>query len=526
MKCYNCSSQIPDGMSVCPKCSADRGFSQELIDKARVNDQGAITELYNKTYSGVYRTITALVKDEDAALDILQDSYIKAFKSLDQLKDADKFRPWVKRIAHNRCIDYLRQRKPVLFCEMSGDDDDTAVDFEDTREENLPEVSMDKKETARLLREILNSLPEDQRAVISMFYYEEMTVKEISRELGVTENTVKSRLSYGRKKIEAKVLELEKKGTKLYGLSPIPFLLLLFRLRDSRPASVPKKVTKKILTAGADSAGRDLGPKLYKDSSYAVSGAAKGAAAGGAKKSLTMKIIAAVTAACLLTGGATAIGYFTRDAKRVDTPSHYTDGNGTPMGGMGKAIADSDMPTESTEPVYTDVQKQVVPPSSAPKTTTYTDPEGIISLELPEAWSELTTSNAYREFNENIGVEGYYISFLFERTYDGMRFTGYPLTLVVYDDPSYDPGDPNGDQTQIERSNITMQTLVARSDNYTVFRRYSNGGRSLYYTTIESESNIKVDDPYQTEQYQKAQQDYNRLPGSVTDIISSIVINK
>ena len=194
-----------------------------------------------------------------------------------------------------------------------------------------------------------------------------------------------------------------------------------------------------------------------------------------------------------------------------------------PMGGMGKAIADSDMPTESTEPVYTDVQKQVVPPSSAPKTTVYTDPEGIISLELPEAWSELTTSNAYREFNENIGVEGYYISFIFERTYDGMRFTGYPLTLVVYDDPSY---DPNGDQTQIERSNITMQTLVARSDNYTVFRRYSNGGRSLYYTTHESVSNIKVDDPYQTEQYQKAQQDYNRLPGSVTDIISSIVINK
>jgi hypothetical protein len=196
------------------------------------------------------------------------------------------------------------------------------------------------------------------------------------------------------------------------------------------------------------------------------------------------------------------------------------------MGGMGKAIADSDMPTESTEPVYTDVQKQVVPPSSAPKTTTYTDPEGIISLELPEAWSELTTSNTYRVYSERIGAEGYYIRFMYEWTYDGLRFTGYPLTLVVYDDPSYDPGDPNGDQTQIERSNITMQTLVARSDNYTVVRQNSNGGRSLYDTTIESESNIKVDEPYQTEQYQKAQQDYNRLSGSVTDIISSIVINK
>ena len=91
---------------------------------------------------------------------------------------------------------------------------------------------LDREETARLLREIIDSLPEDQRAVIGMFYYQEMPVKDIAAALGASESAVKSRLLYGRRKIEAKVRELEKSGTKLYGLAPIPFLLWLLRGRE------------------------------------------------------------------------------------------------------------------------------------------------------------------------------------------------------------------------------------------------------------------------------------------------------
>ncbi|MDE7477019.1 MAG: sigma-70 family RNA polymerase sigma factor, partial [Lachnospiraceae bacterium] len=71
------------------------------------------------------------------------------------------------------------------------------------------------------------------------FYYEEMSVKEIAAAMGVSESAVKSRLMYGRKKIEKKVRELEKQGTKLYGLSPLPFLLLLFRNQKAYAAEVP-----------------------------------------------------------------------------------------------------------------------------------------------------------------------------------------------------------------------------------------------------------------------------------------------
>ena len=273
MKCFNCSAEIAEGVQICPKCGANQGFTKELIFRAKNNDQAALTELYNKTYSSVYYTIKALIKDEDAALDILQDSYIKAFKSLDQLKEPEKFNAWIKQIAHNRSIDYLRKTKPLLFTEMESTDSDMPLEFEDTNTDNLPEEIIDKDETARLIREILNDLPDEQRAVISMFYYEQMSVKEISQELGVSENTVKSRLNYGRKKVETKVLELEKKGTKLYGLAPIPFFLLLLRSLASSPAPIPAAKVKRIRTSVAN--------ELKKTASAAGTGTAGASAKGG-----------------------------------------------------------------------------------------------------------------------------------------------------------------------------------------------------------------------------------------------------
>lgn len=93
-------------------------------------------------------------------------------------------------------------------------------------------MAMDQQEAKRLVMEILDHLPEDQRVVIGMFYYEEMSVKDIAQTLGVSENTVKSRLSYGRRKIKEQVLDLEKRGTKLYSVAPFVFFLYLLGKAD------------------------------------------------------------------------------------------------------------------------------------------------------------------------------------------------------------------------------------------------------------------------------------------------------
>ena len=234
MKCMNCGADIPNIATFCTKCGVRQEFNQELINRAAQGETQAETELYNATYNTVYALVKSMVKDEDTVLDILQDSYVKAFRNLNQLQEANKFRPWLKTIARNRTMDHFRERKTVLFSEMAPLDDENAdVEIEDTNPEALPEVVIDRQETSRLISEILDALPEDQRGVISMFYYEQMSVKEIAEQLGVSDNTVKSRLNYGRKKVEEKVLDLEKNGTKLYGLAPVPFLLMLLGKQEA-----------------------------------------------------------------------------------------------------------------------------------------------------------------------------------------------------------------------------------------------------------------------------------------------------
>lgn len=171
MKCFRCGADLPSEAKYCSKCGAAQGFSAELIDKAKNGDENAISDLYNRTYNNVYFTVKALIKSEDTILDIVQDSYVKGFKSLSQLQDPDKFRAWIKRIAHNKAVNYLRKAKPIMFSSISTDDDEV-VEFENDRPDNLPEVVLDKKETARLIREILDSLSEEQRLVVGMYYYE------------------------------------------------------------------------------------------------------------------------------------------------------------------------------------------------------------------------------------------------------------------------------------------------------------------------------------------------------------------
>ena len=126
------------------------------------------------------------------------------------------------------------------FTDMSGDNESDDLSFEESIEDERtdlnPEMAMDEKEVRRLVLEILDQLPEDQRLVIGMFYYEEMSVKDIAFTLGVSDNTVKSRLSYGRKKVKELVLDLEKKGTKLYTVAPFTFFLYLLRRLESAPA--------------------------------------------------------------------------------------------------------------------------------------------------------------------------------------------------------------------------------------------------------------------------------------------------
>lgn len=289
-------------------------ITAEMLALAAKGNQYAIEDLYRCTYSSVSKTAKFLIQDEDAVLDIVQDTYVKAFQSLDQLDRPENFRAWIKKIAANKAKDYLKKKKPILFSEMTNEDGEE-VDFLDERLDHYPEVVMDRKETARLMKQILETLSEDQRLVIGMFYYDRMSVKEIAESIGCSENTVKSRLNYGRKKVEVQVKEMEKKGTKLYALAPLPFLLSLFAM-DAAAAETPSAAVLESITAKC-AAGSSASAGAARGGAKVAARAGAKAATGTGAKALTTKIIAGVLAVSVA-GGGTMLALSSNDRKETE----------------------------------------------------------------------------------------------------------------------------------------------------------------------------------------------------------------
>lgn len=382
MRCFNCGKELADNARFCSGCGEEQGFSEELLCRARSGEQGALSELYRRTYGAAYRTAAVLIRDEDAVMDILQDSYVKAFRNLHQLREADKFRAWIRRIVHNSAVDWLRKRKPVMFSEMSYESEGTAK-IPDNRVCSLPDAVIDRRETARLMGEILDSLSEAQRAVVVMYYYEQMTVREIADELEVSENTVKSRLLHGRRRIETGVKNLEKQGTKLYGLAPVPFLLFLFRSWEVQAAPLPDPalfssvlqgwnytvstagavsdgvsaaagtsaagVADTGIAAGVSAAGTSTGTAAAGAAAAGSVPAGAAAAAGVTGKALAVKILIGILAAGALGGTAGAVFYYNSQNQREASPVRIPEKSEPPEDPGGEETAAENTEEQSAE---------------------------------------------------------------------------------------------------------------------------------------------------------------------------------
>lgn len=300
----------------------------ELVASAEGKDQEAISELYDRTYPGVYKTAKTIIQDEDAVLDIVQDAYIKAFQNLHQLDDPDKFPAWVKRIAVNQAKDYLKKKKPILFTEMENEDGD-APEFRDDNMGVQPEAVVDRQDTTELINRILSTLSEEQRIAIVMFYYQELSVEEIAKAQGCSVNTVKSRLNYGRKKVEKAVLKLEKQGVKLYSMAPLPFLLWLFKA--AKAANISAASLAQVSAVGAATAGAAAGTTAAGEAAAGSTAAGNAAVGTAAKatgsaitKTLTTKIVACALAITIAGGGvATAVDHVNREKENAAAHEIY-----------------------------------------------------------------------------------------------------------------------------------------------------------------------------------------------------------
>ena len=203
----------------------------EAIRLALAGEERGFYVLYEKTYQKKYFLALQYMKNEAAAEDVMQESYIRAFSKLDTLEDPEKFPAWFGMIVANMAKNALKKRNPMLFSDIETEDGQEMFEYqiEDENIEHMPEMAYTREETRQLTYELLDSLSEEQRMCILMFHIEGLSIKEIAFELGCSENTVKSRLKYGRDNIKKKGEELQKKGYQLYSAAPLPLFLYLLQ---------------------------------------------------------------------------------------------------------------------------------------------------------------------------------------------------------------------------------------------------------------------------------------------------------
>ncbi len=258
----------------------ERNQIAELVQKAQAGDSEAMNQLLQTAYKNVLFQCRRIMKHPEDAEDMAQEVLLKIYETLGALREPERFISWANTIATRRCInERMRNPKDLQFLE---DEEGNSIldDLEELDQQSMPEAALDNEETRRMVRELIDKLPEAQRVAVMSHYNAEMSVKEIAELLGVSENTVKSRLNYGRKAIEKGVKEYEKQGIKLYGLSPLPFLLYFLRSSAEMGSdAAASAAASAVLSAGA-AAGTAAAEAA--GSAGAVGSTAEAAASGAA----------------------------------------------------------------------------------------------------------------------------------------------------------------------------------------------------------------------------------------------------
>lgn len=190
---------------------------QVLSDQALLNsylqgDKSAISRLIERHSRRIRDYVRMMVKDNDVADDILQETFIKAVRVIDDGKYSDKgrFLSWMMRIAHNQVIDYFRSEKQKH--QINESDAGYNVLGSLKYAERTVEDEMVSEQTDSEIRRLVELLPEEQREVVKLRYYSNLSFKEIAEQTNVGVNTALGRMRYAlinlRKMIKEKNLTL------------------------------------------------------------------------------------------------------------------------------------------------------------------------------------------------------------------------------------------------------------------------------------------------------------------------------
>ena len=297
----------------------------ELIIRLQhnANDERAFEELYQKTYPRVLFTARGLVNDEETALDLVQEVYITFFKSLSKIREPRAIIKWLHLTTASKAKDMRTKASAQKETLLSEEQAHLFSETMENRTDYVPHKKIDAIDTQQIIDNMLRNLPEEQSQTLIYRFVEGLPIAEIAELMGCTVSTIKSRIKYGKQKIEVQVTDLEKKGIKLYSFS-LPMLVAglrsLLLQRGSLSTQSAEDLLGKIentlgltaMAAGVTQAAAGIQTASTSSSvaSQSVTAAA-GAASAKAGSSVLIKTISGILAASAIVGGTYTISHLT-----------------------------------------------------------------------------------------------------------------------------------------------------------------------------------------------------------------------
>lgn len=342
---------------------------EELAIKAAKGDKAAFDRLYTLTRSGVWYTCISLLKNEENAKDIMQDTYLTAYEKLAELRNPASVQSWLNRIAANKCRNYLTAWENKAAAE---DGEEILEDIPDDL--LLPDEYVTDKAKRKIIMDIIRDvLSEEQYRTVVLYYFDEMNAAEIAQLMGCHEKTVLYRLKTARMKIKEGVMRYEKENKdKLYGVIPVVFLARLLKAEADNPsATVPAPDLPSPLTSQQMQPSQPS-PQPNEDSFKASQKHMAKAVKNGGKRmfnSLKSKIIIGACAASVTVGTAAAVIAVNSGSPAAEPP--------IVTAGTQAALSETAAPPASTKPANTaqieNTAETTQEPTPAPDTITLSD---------------------------------------------------------------------------------------------------------------------------------------------------------
>lgn len=392
MYCIKCGNKIEnENAKYCKYCGAELKRTEQnmnhLLQGVKEQDESAVREFYKNGFSIAKKCAMSYVNGQnEIAEDIAQNTMIKALDSIQTFEEREgkTLDGWVYQIARNKSVDYLRslrkrtkdkseaeeedQSNPVRTVNFSAlDDNENGLEYdpEDTKIGSIPEekYSMDARD--QIVRDVMNGLSNEQKQVLILNVYNEMTINEIAEELGISTSTVIGRLQSAKKNIKTEIDTIQKRDDlKLYNITPVPFFMWLMKHMSETEKAMLASQYGVSQSAAAKAAGKIVEESAKQSVKAAGSSSVSGAASTAGASTVTKIAVGAAIAVTAAGGGYIAIDKISK------------------QNAVNKA-ADVENKTETKEERETeeDIEATAVPENDLTAGT-----NRLFSIDIPEGW--------------------------------------------------------------------------------------------------------------------------------------------